>query len=116
MTKISTRNAQHYTWGQGCDGWHLVNHPSLSIIRERMPAGTEEVHHFHRRSRQFFWVLAGRAEMLVGDATVTLEHDEGLEIEPGSPHRIRNPGPDELEFLVVSHPHSHGDRELAPNG
>jgi mannose-6-phosphate isomerase-like protein (cupin superfamily) len=112
--KISIENAPHYTWGRECDGWHLVNQPGLGVIRERMPPGTEEVHHFHHRARQFFWILAGRAEMLVAGETVALEPGQGVEIAPGTPHQIRNPGPVDLEFLVVSHPHSHGDRAPVP--
>jgi hypothetical protein len=45
--KISIGSAEHYTWGSVCDGWHLVRRPELSVIRERMPAGTSEVRHFH---------------------------------------------------------------------
>lgn len=37
---------------------------------------------------------------------------EGLEIAPGTPHQMFNRSDDAAEFLVVSHPHSHGDREL----
>ena len=24
MSIISINNAEHYTWGEGCDGWHLL--------------------------------------------------------------------------------------------
>ena len=36
------QNAPHYRWGDGCDGWHLVRAPQLSVIQERMPPGTQE--------------------------------------------------------------------------
>src|SRR5262245_22765573 len=35
VQKVSIQNAEHYVWGNGCDGWHFVNRPSLSVIRER---------------------------------------------------------------------------------
>jgi len=38
---------------------------------------------------------------------------DGVEVAPGTPHRILNPGSTELSFLVISQPHSHGDREPA---
>jgi hypothetical protein len=41
MNKISRSNAEHYIWGSTCDGWHPVNQPSLSVIRERMPPAPE---------------------------------------------------------------------------
>jgi hypothetical protein len=36
----STENAENYKWGNNCDGWHLLKSDSLSVIQERMPAGT----------------------------------------------------------------------------
>jgi mannose-6-phosphate isomerase-like protein (cupin superfamily) len=112
MEKVSTATAKHYSWGDRCDGWHFVNQPSLSIIRERMPAGTSEVNHFHQKSWQFFYVIVGRAVLEVDGVAVDLQPGEGLEIGPGVPHQMRNPGLEEVEFLVVSQPHSHGDRQL----
>jgi hypothetical protein len=35
--KISKHNAEHYIWGDNCDGWRLVKIPDLSVIHERMP-------------------------------------------------------------------------------
>lgn len=58
--KISKQNAAHYIWGGQCDGWHLVQNEELSVIHERMPAGTSETRHYHSISRQFFSSSAGR--------------------------------------------------------
>jgi hypothetical protein len=51
---ISRNNTEHYAWGTGCDGWHLVRDSDLSVIEEDMPAGASEVSHCHRKSRQLF--------------------------------------------------------------
>jgi mannose-6-phosphate isomerase-like protein (cupin superfamily) len=115
MTKISIATAEHYQWGDGCDGWHLVKQPSLAVIQERMPAGTAEVPHRHHHARQFFFILAGVAFMDLDGARMALHSGEGLEIPPQVPHRVLNPGPEELHFLVISQPHSHGDREVVPS-
>jgi mannose-6-phosphate isomerase-like protein (cupin superfamily) len=113
VNKVSIATAQHYVWGSGCDGWHLVNQPALSVIREKMPPGTAEVRHRHRHARQFFFVLAGAARFEAEGATFELLPGEGLEVPPGVPHSIRNEDRRDLEFLVVSQPHGHGDRESA---
>jgi mannose-6-phosphate isomerase-like protein (cupin superfamily) len=63
---ISRENAEHYVWGDSCDGWHLVRDSDLSVIEECMPAGRFEVSHGHRRSRQFFFFLSGKAVMEAG--------------------------------------------------
>jgi hypothetical protein len=57
---ISRNNAEHYAWGTGCDGWHLVKDSGLSVIEECMPAGASEVSHCHRKSRQSWRPMAGR--------------------------------------------------------
>ena len=102
--------AEHYVWGNGCDGWHLVKESGLSVMEERMPPGTAEIRHYHRRARQFFYVLSGQAAMEVGGETFTLARGCGMEVAPGVPHQIRNESGEPLEFLVISQPPSHGDR------
>lgn len=112
---ISTAAAEHYVWGAGCDGWHLVRTPDLSIIQERMPPGAEEVRHRHRRARQFFYVIAGQLEVEVEGMRHRLEAGAGLEVAPGTAHQVSNRCAGDVTFLVVSQPPSHGDRELAPH-
>jgi len=107
---ISAETAEHYSWGDGCDGWHLVRDSSLSVIQESMPPGTSEVRHHHQRAQQFFFILSGRATMEIEGETISLSSGEGLHIPPGRCHQIRNQSPDPLRFLVISQPPSHGDR------
>lgn len=108
---ISKSNAEHYIWGGHCDGWHLVKNPQLSVIQERMPPGTAEVCHFHHHAQQFFYVLAGEAVMEANGHSTVLAAGEGMWILAGTSHQIRNDSADEVHFLVISQPSSHGDRE-----
>lgn len=112
--KISKKNAEHYVWGQECDGWLLVNRQDLSVIHERMPPGTSEARHYHTESRQFFFVLSGTATIQVGGKHEQLAALEGIEVAPGVPHQMMNLSESDVEFLVISHPTSKGDRVLAP--
>ncbi len=114
MHKVSISSAEHYTWGDRCDGWHLVDTPELSVIQERMPPRTAEVRHLHRLARQFFYVLRGAVHLEAGGVDHELTAGEGLEVAPGTPHRVANDSQGDAEFIVVSQPHSHGDREPAP--
>lgn len=107
---ISGKIAEHYTWGAGCDAWHLVKSETLSVIEEAMPPGTSEVRHFHTRSRQFFFVLTGHLTIEVEGQLEELRAHEGLEIAPGGRHRVFNKSDQEVRFLVTSTPPSHGDR------
>jgi len=103
-------NAEHYAWGDGCDGWHLVKTGDLSVIQERVLPGKSERKHYHNKSRQFFYVLEGTAVLEIRNESVTLRRHEGIEIPPLTPHQLRNDSRDDLVFLVVSSPQSHDDR------
>jgi mannose-6-phosphate isomerase-like protein (cupin superfamily) len=110
MHPISTSSAEHYTWGQNCDGWQLVRTHEISVIQERMPPGTSEVAHYHARSRQFFFVLSGTLTIQIDDQIHVLTREHGLEIPPKITHRVVNDSAAEATFLVISVPPSHGDR------
>jgi uncharacterized cupin superfamily protein len=116
MGTVSTGNAEHYTWGQGCDGWHLLAGADLSVIEERMPGGTAEVRHRHACARQFFYVLAGELTIELEGVTHRLQTGMGLHVPPGLAHQVRNDATKDARVLVVSSPRSHGDRLEAPLG
>lgn len=108
---VDIGSAEHYRWGEGCDGWHLLKCDDLSVIRERVPPGAAEVRHRHARSRQFFFVLDGRALLEVDGVCHRLDAGMGLHVAPGVAHQFRNESRSDVHFLVVSSPRSHGDRE-----
>ena len=113
MSPTSAANGRHYVWGNGCDGWHLLEGDDLSVIEERVPPGAAESRHLHSRSRQFFYVLVGEATLEVEGESHRLRAGEGLHVPPGAAHQLRNEGNMEIRFLVISAPKSHGDREEA---
>ncbi len=47
MTVKDIASAEHYCWGNGSEGWHLLQRDDLSIIEERVPPGDREQRHFH---------------------------------------------------------------------
>jgi mannose-6-phosphate isomerase-like protein (cupin superfamily) len=113
---IKKETAEHYRWGHGCEGWHLLKHADLSVIQERMPPNTSEANHYHAKSRQLFYILSGVATMGMPNETEILEAGEAIEISPGTAHQLHNRSDTDLEFLVISQPPSHGDKVcLEPN-
>jgi quercetin dioxygenase-like cupin family protein len=115
---VSRKNAERYEWGQNnqgrfCEGWHLVRGEELSIIEERMTPGSEEQRHFHTRSRQFFYVLAGQLTIELEGICYSLTALEGLEIPPGIPHQVTNLSGEDVRFLVISQFPTHSDRQPA---
>lgn len=107
---VNRENAEHYRWGDECDGWHLVRDAALSVIEEMMPPGTAEVRHHHQRAQQFFFVLAGELEMEIEGEARVIAAGSGIHVSPGRKHRVRNSSASVARFLVISQPPSHGDR------
>jgi mannose-6-phosphate isomerase-like protein (cupin superfamily) len=109
-TSVSRENAEHYRWGNDCDGWHLVRDAELSVIEEFMPPGSAEVRHHHERAQQFFYILSGEVLMEVNGDNTLVRAGSGIRILPGTRHQIRNPSAGPVRFLVISQPPSRGDR------
>ncbi len=114
MSAIDMTCAEHYLWGEECDGWHFLKGDDLSVIRERMPSGTSETRHRHERARQFFYILSGSGTMEIDGEVYRMEAGQGIEVSPGTPHCISNRSDADLHFLVISAPKSHGDRIAMP--
>jgi mannose-6-phosphate isomerase-like protein (cupin superfamily) len=112
MEIVSKERAEHYTWGSICDGWHLMKSSGLSVIQERVPPGGAEVKHYHEQSHQFFFVLSGEATMEINDKRVVLRPQQGISMPTKVPHRLLNEANQDLSFIVISAPMSHGDRVL----
>ncbi|MEM7563279.1 MAG: cupin domain-containing protein [Pseudomonadota bacterium] len=107
---VSTESASHYRWGEICEGWHLAQSKGLSVIQERVPPGGHEMTHYHNHAEQFFFVLSGTATLKVNNESFELRPQQGLYLHPGIPHQLCNLHGDDLSFLVISSPPSHGDR------
>ena len=107
---VDITSGERYEWGSASQGWHLLNRPELSVIQECVPPGDCERRHFHSAARQFFYVLEGQAVLEVGGSRFEVATGQGIEVPPGVPHQLMNESPSAIAFLVVSCPHSHGDR------
>jgi mannose-6-phosphate isomerase-like protein (cupin superfamily) len=107
---VHRQNAEHYRWGDDCDGWHLVKDEHLSVIEEMMPTGTAEIRHHHHHAQQFFYVLAGEILMEIEGELTLVAAGSGIRIPPGTRHQVRNPSSTAARFLVISQPPTHADR------
>lgn len=106
----SIKNAEHYTWGEKCDCWHLLRSNSLSVIQELMPPGTSEQLHYHERAQQVFYVLSGTASFEIEGELKVVKEQESIHIPKKTKHRIFNASTTNLHILVISEPKAHGDR------
>ncbi len=111
MKLVSKNNPmRHYQWGDGCDGWVLVDTAALSVKQERMPPNTAETVHYHQYAQQFFFILHGTATFEVDSQSFKIAAGEGFHIKAGETHRIINEGDEDLEFVLSSQPSTNNDR------
>jgi mannose-6-phosphate isomerase-like protein (cupin superfamily) len=110
MKLISTETAEHYTWGDGCDGWFFLKSDGFHVIQEKMPPHSSEVMHYHRNSRQLFYVLRGELTMYTVTGLLVIPAGHAVSIEPSVAHQARNDSNEVIEFLTISCPPSHRDR------
>lgn len=111
----SIKNAEHYQWGNACDGWHLLKSDTLSVIQEKMPAGTFEQVHFHNKAQQLFFILSGTATFDINGEKYSVIANESIHVPKMTKHFISNSSEAELHFLVISEPKAHGDRVNVPS-
>lgn len=111
----SSRLVDPYKWGDGGTGWPLVRCDTFEIKEEELAPGCGETLHAHARTSQCYYILEGRAEVVVDGETSTLVPGECVLIPAGSPHTVANNSDAALRLLVASAPPVGGDRvELAP--
>jgi len=111
---ISKQNAEHYQWGDVCDGWYLLKRQDMMVIHESMPPGSREKRHTHTVSRQFFFVTEGELTLEIEGKRHLLYAQQGIEIPPEAKHQASNEADKPVEFLVISHPSTRGDRTDLP--
>jgi uncharacterized cupin superfamily protein len=68
----------------------------------RIPAGKESfVYHSHQHEEEWIYVLSGRALALIDDVEYEVGPGDFIGFPaPSVAHHLRNPGPDELVYLV----------------
>jgi mannose-6-phosphate isomerase-like protein (cupin superfamily) len=107
---IDISNAERYSWGDTCLGWHMVKRGDLSIIQEQVPSGKSEKLHYHKRGRQFFFILTGKAVIEIEGEKYPVHANQGISVEPGQTHTFMNESEQEVVFLVITVPKIPGDR------
>jgi|Deesub1362A_J573_1020465.scaffolds.fasta_scaffold04504_3 mannose-6-phosphate isomerase-like protein (cupin superfamily) len=91
-------------WTPNHFAWSLVDGDELSVKLEEIPEGGESELHFHEKSRQFFFILEGKADVKVEERCYQLKKHDGIEVLPGKKHQISNRGTQKLLFLLISSP------------
>jgi mannose-6-phosphate isomerase-like protein (cupin superfamily)/GNAT superfamily N-acetyltransferase len=107
-TKIDS--TEHFSWGIGNDGWHILKSNDLSVMLERMNPGTQEVIHCHPIAQQVFYILSGVADFEIEGKAEKLLANQFIHVPRKKLHKISNIQNEDLKFLVISEPFAQDER------
>jgi mannose-6-phosphate isomerase-like protein (cupin superfamily) len=78
-----------------CGPWDSDLNVSLGYANQ----GVDEPH-VHRQMTEIYFVARGTATMRVEQATIELEQDQVIVIEPGEAHTFLSSSPDHFHFVI----------------
>ncbi len=85
-----------------------------SVAEATVPPGTATAAHRHVRSEEIYLVTGGRGLLRIGEEEREIEAGDCATIPPGTVHRLRNTGDEDLVVVCCSSPpYSHEDTVLA---
>jgi mannose-6-phosphate isomerase-like protein (cupin superfamily) len=89
------------------------NSVNQSLAEATVPPGAETEEHYHGVSEEIYFFTAGSGVMKLGDEETTVAAGDTVVIPPGTPHKLRNTGPEPLKLLCCcAPPYSHEDTFL----
>lgn len=65
--------------------------------------------HFHKKTTEYYYVLNGCGEILLGQDIHPIQKGDLIKIEPGTVHQALENKNEELEILVIETPPAIGD-------
>ena len=85
----SIKNAAHFSWGDGCDGWWLKEDSNFTVISERMPPNRSEKKHYHKETEQFFYCLSGTLLIVLEKQNHKPKAHNGITVPAGQAHQVQ---------------------------
>lgn len=107
-----------FTTKDGSEIRELLAHRNSSIAHQslaeaRLPPAASTTPHYHPRTEEIYYILAGRGRMRIGEETAAVGPGDAIAIPPGSTHQITNTGDETLVFLCCCAPaYEHSDTVL----
>jgi mannose-6-phosphate isomerase-like protein (cupin superfamily) len=118
MDLRNIREVPAFITKDGSEIRELLAHRNSSISRHslaeaRLPPGASTTPHYHRVTEEIYYLLAGQAQMRIGEETRAVGPGDAIAIPPGSIHQITNTGSETLLFLCTCAPaYEHEDTVL----
>ncbi len=111
-------NAEPFTTKDGSEIRELLAHRNSSIRNQslaeaRLPEGAQTTSHFHPKTEEIYYILAGSGTMRIGQESRAVGPGDAIAIPPGEEHQITNSGVGILKFICCCAPgYEHDDTVL----
>jgi len=81
-----------------------------SLAEARLPPGSSTQEHYHARTEEIYFILAGEARMRIEGEVADVKAGDAIAIPPGKKHKLWNQGRDTLKLLCCcSQSYEHSD-------
>ena len=88
-----------------------------SLAEARLPAGSSTQEHYHARTEEIYFILAGEARMSIETEMADVKTGDAIAIPPGKKHKIWNTGQETLKLLCCCSPsYEHSDTFITETG
>lgn len=81
-----------------------TNARNQSLAEATVSPGAETAEHYHRRSEELYYFVAGAGRMRLGEDESDVTAGDCVVIAPGVPHKLWNPGEEPLVLLCCCAP------------
>lgn len=78
--------------------------PRHSVAHIVLPPGKSSLLHYHPEAEESYYILSGKARVLIGAEEMILTAGTAVLIPSPQPHKITNIGSDDLAFLAICIP------------
>jgi mannose-6-phosphate isomerase-like protein (cupin superfamily) len=75
-----------------------------SLAEATVPPGGETAEHYHPRTEELYYFVSGTGRMRLADAEADVGPGDCVVIQPGTPHKLWNPGAEPLVLLCCCAP------------
>jgi mannose-6-phosphate isomerase-like protein (cupin superfamily) len=118
MDIVNLAKTESFTTKDGSEIRELLAHRNScirnqSLAEARVPPGARTAPHFHPKTEEIYYILAGQGQMRIGDQMAPVAPGDAIAIPPGQVHHITNTGDKPLVFLCCCAPaYEHTDTVL----
>ena len=87
----------------------IISHRNSSVKNQSLaqvtiPPGTAVLEHYHQKTEELYFVIAGQGQLFVEDIERIIGVGDAAVILPGQQHKIKNNGNTDLIMLVMCAP------------